>query len=322
MGNRRVNSITYGAIICALVGALLLINRQMANYLDIYLFWIIPLPVIIYSLKFGSRQAIIMAFAMLFVAVISTGFSITTIFYVVGSILAGLVYGYGVNKGFSSTFLIISVILISLVMAVLTTFVFAAAFGYNVSEEIAWVADGMMKLMEYMNMDADNPAIAPYLNYSTLFQIYVISVVLTSVLEGVLVHLLAYIVLRRLKMTLPPMKPLASIMAPGWVKLFVFASFLAFIVSKFTGITQYDNIITPLITIAQLICFFFGYLLFITLVSLRVRDRRKVTLIVMLVILLFIITAPILVYLGIFDIYSGWRKRLLEGSVNNAQQNG
>jgi hypothetical protein len=39
-------------------------------------------------------------------------------------------------------------------------------------------------------------------------------------------------------------------------------------------------------------------------------------------VLLFFITAQILVYVGIFDIYSGFRKRLVERGMSNAQQNG
>ena len=322
MGNRRVNSITYGAIICALVGALLLVNRQMAGFLDVYLFWIIPLPVIVYAIKFGTRQACIMAIAMLMTSLITTGFQITTIFYAFGAILAGLIYGYGINHGRSATFLIFSVVLISLVMAILTTFIFSAAFGYDVAQEIAYFTEYMTEFLNNAGISPENSAYSQFLNPTTMFQIYVISVVLTSLMEGVLVHMLAYMVLRRLKMTLPPMKPIATIYAPWWVKLFVFVAFFAFMAAKFTNITQYDNIITPLLVVAQCLCFFFGYILMITLAAGILRDRRKVMLVSLACVLLFFITAQILVYVGIFDIYSGFRKRLVERGMSNAQQNG
>ena len=202
MSNRRVNSITYGAIICALVGALLLINRQLANFLDVYLFWIIPLPVIVYSIKFGTKQCCIMAVAMVLTALITTGFQITTLFYVVGAELAGLVYGYGLNHGKSATFLIMSVVLVSLVIAVVSTFVFSAAFGYDVAREIEYYQTAIVEVLQKVGLNPEDPSYRQFLNYQTLFQIFIIATVLTSLMEGVLVHLLAYLVLRRLKMTL------------------------------------------------------------------------------------------------------------------------
>ena len=47
MRNSRVNSITYGALLSALLGVLLFVNRQLAGMLDTYMFWIVPLPVIV-----------------------------------------------------------------------------------------------------------------------------------------------------------------------------------------------------------------------------------------------------------------------------------
>ncbi|MBO4218148.1 MAG: DUF2232 domain-containing protein [Erysipelotrichaceae bacterium] len=322
MGNRRVNSITYGAIICALVGALLLINRQMANFLDVYLFWIIPLPVIVYAIKFGTRQTCIMAVAMVLTSLITTGFQVTTIFYVVGAVIAGLVYGYGVNHKKSATFLILSVVVVSLIMAILTTFVFSAAFGYNVADEIEYTHKAIVEMLQKAGLDPSAPAYSQYLNYQTLLQIFAISIVLTSLMEGVLVHMLAYLVLRRLKMTLPPMKPIATIYAPWWIKLFVFVAFFAFMAAKFTKITQYDNIITPLLVVAQVICYFFGYLLMITLATAILQDRRKVMLLSTVVVMLFFFTASILVILGIFDIFSGVRQKIMERGMSNAQPNG
>ena len=64
MNKRRVNSITYGALISALLGAFLLVNRQLAGMFDAYMLWIIPIPVIIYCLKFDVKQGMVMGVAI------------------------------------------------------------------------------------------------------------------------------------------------------------------------------------------------------------------------------------------------------------------
>jgi len=47
--------ITQGAMMCAIVGAMLLLDRQLAGFIDFALFWIIPLPVVVYTAKQGTR---------------------------------------------------------------------------------------------------------------------------------------------------------------------------------------------------------------------------------------------------------------------------
>ena len=79
MKNSRVNSITYGAMMAALLGVLLFVNRQLAGALDLYLFWIIPIPVIIYCLKFGIKRSFVLGAAMLGVAfLVSTPVTLLT----------------------------------------------------------------------------------------------------------------------------------------------------------------------------------------------------------------------------------------------------
>ena len=119
MNKKRVNSITYGALICALTGAFLLLNRQLGGMFNTYMLWIIPLPVIIYCLKFDVRQGFVMGFAMLLLSfIVATPVST---FYVFASIIAGLVYADGVKKEKSSLQLIVSVIMVSLFILVVTS---------------------------------------------------------------------------------------------------------------------------------------------------------------------------------------------------------
>lgn len=320
MRNRRVNSITYGAIICALVGVLLLINRQFANFLDLYLFWIIPLPVIIYCIKFDCKQAIIMCVAMVLTSIVTTGFNLATMFYVTSSCVAGVAYGYGVNHGKSATVLICSVIAVSLVVMFISTFVFSAFFGYDIAQEIAWLQGLMQETLSTLTSQADNLDFSKFLDYNFLFKLYIISCILTSVLEGILVHFLAFIVLKRLKMTLPPMKSIGEIYAPTWMKVFVFGTIVAQLMAQFTSITQYDDIIMPLAVIANILCFTFGYIYFATVMALTIKNKNVKLLITIALFLFLSVTASLLVIFGIFDMFTNSRKRMIERSKYEANQ--
>lgn len=325
MKHKKLNSLTFGAMVCALVGALLLVNRLLAGVLDVYLFWIIPLPVIIYVLKFGVRDSAIMGIAMVLLSFIVA--TPVTVFYVAIAFLAGLVYGAGVLANHSALRLICSVILVSLVSMVITTFVAGGVFGYDIGEEIAWLNQVVTQYFASVQQAAASsgqtvtvPSLFTSNNF--LLTILVISLVLSSILEGILVHLLALLVLKKLKMPLPANKPISEIVCPTWLKVYVFACFVANITATITQITKYDEILMPLVIIACVIAEFFGYILFLTWLSVKVPDKRKRTPMVILMLVVFILFNPLLIVLGGIDIFTSVRKRLLERRVTDERRDG
>ena len=126
--NRNIKRLTEGAMMCGLIGVLLVINRQFANAFDAYMMWIVPLPVIVYTVRYGARNGFVLSFCA---TVISFMLSLPqTVFYVLASCLLGVVYGHGVRKEKSNAWLLTSSILASTIIMIFTTIIFASIFGY------------------------------------------------------------------------------------------------------------------------------------------------------------------------------------------------
>ncbi len=323
MRRKGVSSITYGALFAALVGVLVYINRLTANFIDIYFFWIIPIIVIVYRCKFDLRDTLLTCLAMLLLTIVLAGPISTSTFYVFASVIAGVIYGQGLMNGKSGLFLIGSVIAVSLVVMFLSTFVFASFFGYDITEELKILQDVIQ--MYSQQIGKSNPEVASAIlsmfGDNMLMTIIIISSILSSVLEGILVHLLAYIALKRLKIaTLPPMKPISEIYCPNWLKFVVFAILFATMGAKFMGINDYDNIIQPLELIALAICYFFGYICIATFIALRRGNRKANFASSLLIGIICILLSTVVVGLGIFDIFSGFRKRIIEELRKNVEQ--
>ena len=316
MSNRKVSSITYGALLTALLGVVLFFNRQAAGILDMYMFWFLPIPVIVYCLKFDVRQGMIMAAAMVILAfIVSTP---TSLIYVVASLAAGLIYSNGLKKGKSAFQLIVSVIIISLIVMVLTTFVFSAAFGYNIADEINYMREYMSSIFSSVGLKPAEYATS----YRFILSIVIIASVLSSVMEGILVHLLTFIVLRRLKMPLPPMKPLGEIICPGWLRFLVFVCSVAYVLSIVMNVHQYDEIVTLLMVFVYVICAFFGYLLILAVLAMKFPNPKTRAVVVMPICLVSLIIYPIIIVIGFVDIFSNVRQNIIREIRNNVQQNG
>ena len=316
MNKRRVNSITFGAMMSALMGVLLFFNRQMAGAFDLYLFWIIPLMVIVYCTRFDVKQGCVLAASMVLLSfIIATP---VTVFYVAASVVAGLVYSYGLSKGWSAYQLIGSVIAISLFIMVVTTVLMAGVFGYNLSEDIAFMKETVQKMLGFMPQS--DGMVELLTSEKLILLMIVLSSVLTSIMEGVLVHLLAFLVLRKLKMELPPMKPLGEITAGKGIKIFLMLIFVALIVMLMTPLSQYYEIMMTLFIIAYCICLFYGYLLMVILYTATIRSNATRSLVLMASVLLCVFMPFVAIVLGVIDMFSDMRQNIIKELLSHGNK--
>ena len=309
MKNSRVNSITYGAMMAALLGVLLFVNRQLAGALDLYLFWIIPIPVIIYCLKFGINRAYVLGAAMLGVAfLVSTP---VTLFYVAMSVVAGMVYSWGLLNNKGAFFLIASVTMVSLLIVILSEYVFAAFFGYSIAEDIKALQEALASFMPAgMTLD-DN----------LLRNMLILASVFTSIMEGILVHLVAFLVLKRLKMPTPAMVPLSEIRAPLVIKIFVAFTLIWQTYLMITKNTQYANTLAMLMTVMLFMCGFFGYLLVLTWLEWKKVPRNSRIIYILLFFGALLFMPMLVIMVGCVDIFTDMRVLMMKEIVKNGQQN-
>ena len=104
--NNNVRKLTDGAMMLAIIGALLLINRQTAGLLESSFLFLLPLPMVFYSAKYGMKSSLpVIASTMLLCVILGTP---QTIFYVGAEACIGTYYGNGINKQIESSKLLIT----------------------------------------------------------------------------------------------------------------------------------------------------------------------------------------------------------------------
>ena len=83
-------------MMAAIVGVVLIINRQMAGLLQDLLLFVFPLPMVFYAAKYGMKQSKVLYAAVVFLSfILSTP---QTMFYVASEMLIGLFYGSGIHE--------------------------------------------------------------------------------------------------------------------------------------------------------------------------------------------------------------------------------
>ena len=208
--NNGVRKITDGAMMCAIVGLILVINRQFAGlFVEMFLF-VFPLPMVFYSAKYGMKDSwvVLVAIALL-TAIIGTP---QTIFYVASESLLGLVYGSGIHDNKDSRKLMFISIAISVVVNIITTIIYASFFGYDLGAELTEYETMISTAMNETGM-----VIPSMINLKQMLTtVLLVSVVLTGLLQGIITHVFSRLLLKRLRFMIPPSTPLALYYPKKW----------------------------------------------------------------------------------------------------------
>lgn len=208
--HNSVRKLTDGAMIAAIMGAMLLINRQTAGLFEGTLLFILPLPMVFFSAKYGMKQSWIVFFAIMLLCVI-LGWP-QTLFYVAAESLIGMVYGGGIYKKKDTGKVLVVTMLLGAVTEVLTMIVFAKFFGYDLADEINVYKEMVTGMSSSMNMDFTTMVNLDHY----LLEIMVIAAVLTGVMEAFVTHMLSMLMLRRLRFHIEPGRPVRELYMPAW----------------------------------------------------------------------------------------------------------
>ncbi len=282
--------LTEGAMMVAIVGVLLFINRQSASYFDFALYWVVPLPIIIYTVKYGSKDALAVAISCIILALVTM--MPTGMYYTIVGSLLGLIYGHMLAKGSDHSKLVAVACLVSIISNFLTMFVFASVFGYNLMDDVQILKETLQQTFAQTDLVIEQSL------YDFLPKMVILSNVLMGIVEGVLVHMLSYIVLRFFKIKIKPMRPLSSIRLSKWMGYALMAIYFGCVYLLRNNIWNVNtDILYTLELLAMIILSVNGYLCAATIIA----YKKKKGLSFLLVLCIFPPLTYILTLLGFAD---------------------
>ncbi len=282
----------------AIIGLFLFLNLQFAGILQTYFIIFIPIPILIYTIRYGFRSGLVVSFGAMFLSIMLG--NIITLFYIGGGLLVGLAYGYGVNSNKSNDWLLIVSTLINAISLIVETYVLAAFIGYDLykdTEALIESLKGIEGLVLPDNFLAQVLAITP------------IILLLTGFLQALMTHLLSITLLKRLNITVRKMKPLQHIQLPKWLGVIA-------LLGLFSSTFLYQSGDQNLQIVASLMLFISAITVigdaFILIAIYGKRTNRKY--LPTFAMLALILLPTVLIYgfigLGLLDCFTDIRKRI------------
>lgn len=218
--------ITEGAMMVAIVGLLLFLNRQLAGMIEYLMYWILTFPILIYTAKYGVKKALVPSVCMLLLSLMLS--LPTTVFYMFSCIVTGIVYGGGIRKEWKNGSLIFFTFLFTLFSYLITFVLFASIFGFDPSEDIE-IAN-MLLSMFHLESKIDIVKVVSVIS--------VLSTLLLSLLQTMCIHMIGNMILTRLKIKVHAMKPLLELKVPKVIGMIIIIIWVLFYMQNVIKLNQ------------------------------------------------------------------------------------
>ena len=243
MKNFKTQEITFGAMIAAIFGMLLLLNRQTGGMLEEVFLFAFPIPMVAYSAKYGWKKSLPVFAVTVLIAILCGTFS--GFFYAASESFIGMVYGAMLNQKKDPGKTLFLVMVLSALANILSSVVLASLFGINLQTEMKemqkMMIDTMEKVYGSQGMMAGAAAgtdtasmveaMKSIFNVNYLLRIYIISMILLGVIQGLIIYQLSLIILRRLKFQVQKPQPLLQFYPPVWTGAVALTAFLCYFIS-------------------------------------------------------------------------------------------
>ena len=287
--NTKTQELTYGAMIVAIFGVLLLINRQTGGFLEGIFMFIFPIPMVAFSAKYGWKDSL-----PVFVCTVLLSFlfgTFTAIFYAIAESFIGMVYGSCLKAERDMNRTLVLVVALSAIAELLCSVALASLFGIDINQDIMAMQEGMNQAFEQAGMDTATGI----LSYDYLRRMYVISMGFMGAMQGLIVYYLSLVILRKLRYPIKKPQPLTQYY-PSRISGFI-AAFLVF-VYIYSFAKPFANPTVQDIAQSAGICgviylIFFGYIALLMVCRVYLRLPRAVGFILSLLITFTISYIPI-----------------------------
>lgn len=303
--NEKTQKLTFGALLVAVFGVLLVLNRQTGAMLEESFVYLFPIPMVAFSARYGWKDSLPVFFCTVLISVFCGIFS--SAFYAVTQSFIGMVYGSCLHAKRDMNRTMLLVMALSGICSLLSSVVLASLFGINLQEDVVYLREAMMEAVSKAGgMGAgispeQMKAMELLLTPESLMRLFIISMLFMGIVQGFIVCQLSVLILRRLRFPIRKPAPVTSYYPPAWTGILSLVMFLGYgRAAMMPQMTGREELIRVAVQCAGLCgCM---YLMFFGVVALALLLRAfgpgSRILTVILAIVLFLMLPQIVMFLG------------------------
>lgn len=283
----NTKKITQGAMLIAIIGALIEIDKLLSSMFSTLIVMMIPIVIIIYSAMYSIKDALVFCVALLITGYIvgagTPGF--TYIVYIPSGIIVGIGYSLVLRKTHERQKLFLTASILYVAVELLAFAIVLPLLGLSVSSQIVEMKEMVNIITESMTeYGLNSESLSLFSSDNFLVTMLVISTILIGIMEGFITNVLSSFLLKKFKImeiergTLLSfqLNPIIAYICIG----FMFLQYFNF--ENMPEMLQTIRIILPLLS--TMLLAFYGYI-FIC-IYFRITGRQKMLTLVIISIFL------------------------------------
>ena len=208
--HKNVTRLTTGAMLVAIFGLLMLLNRQTGGMLEGGFQYLIPIPMVAYTALYGPKASLSAFAAMALLAVLLD--NVSTLFFEMACVLTGFVLGLCLYKKLDTTKTLLTVMLMSAAVNLIDTFLISAVFGVSLKSQLA----DMQEMLRQMGEQAGIAFPEAMLDDGYLLRVLMISMAFAGALQGFIIYEVSLLLLRKLRFQVQKPRPVSTYHPPKW----------------------------------------------------------------------------------------------------------
>ncbi|MDO4500754.1 MAG: DUF2232 domain-containing protein [Erysipelotrichaceae bacterium] len=265
----KTKKLTQGAMLMAIIGAVMLIDRQLSFLFEDVIVLLVPVIIAIYSCMYEVKDGAILCVGLAALTILFG--SLRTYMYMPIALIAGVGISYVIKKDMDRRRITAAAMLLYIIGELIVIYLVSPLLGIDIASQIESINEMFNEagMMQTLNQTIANPT-------SFIMIIFFASTVLLGVMEGYLTSILTFFVLKRLKikdvgissvfdikLSKPAAYGLLAVSALGFIKVPFF--------DRFGETFVYSMYVIG--AVATLILAYFGYLFCV--MYMRLRTGKK-----------------------------------------------
>lgn len=275
---KRALPLTTGAMMIALFGLMLLLDRQTGGLLQGAFILALPMPLTAYAVQYGFRKSLPVFAAMCLISIFFGTF--TTIFYACSQSFIGLVFGTLLHRRTDPTQVLFCVMLLSVLSSVLNLILDMAFFGYDMSRDVNEILQVMQE--SFSQFGSGTPQAEQMQQALSLFtpqymsQLFVLSLLFAGLVQGFLIYQLTLLLLKRLRFPVEKPRPLFEYYPPRFLGIAGFLLFFGYSATLSTPLSNelWQSVLSILGLLGYIYLIAFGFIAVLLLVRIYLPKVR------------------------------------------------
>ncbi len=307
----KTKKLTTGAMLLAIIGAAMIIDRQLSYAFTNFIVLLVPIVIATYSTMYKVSDGLMLCIGLVVFTILFG--SLTTYVYMPISIIVGVAVSIAIDKGFDRRKINFVAIITYTIAEVLVVYAIMPLLGVSISSQISSYIEAFNQMIKYAGMESTVNSIVVDLN-SLMAVMLVASTVLMGIFEGFLTSLLTAFVLKKFNIKDIGLNSPLDIKMPVWLAytLMVFTCLYMFAIDGSIENETIKYIALALSVMASLVLVYYGYF-FVILYIRKMGMKINIFLVVLAIILLFPLSYIILIVVG-FLYGSGPLRKIIENS--------